>query len=88
MKTVRWARNSDLPGTQLIRYSMSLKGVACAIVGLDSLAHLEENAAMTHNFEPMDTDMMGQMSDFVREELAAIAPAPWTRPGYDDCVSS
>lgn len=88
MKTVRWARNSDLPGAQLIRYSMSLKGVACAIVGLDSLAHLEENVAMTHNFEPMDTDMMGQMSDFVREELAAIAPAPWTRPGYDDCVSS
>ena len=88
MKTVRWARNSDLPGTQLIRYSMSLDGVACAIVGLDSLAHLEENAAMTHNFEPMDTDLMGQMSDFVREELAALEPAPWNRPGYDDSVKA
>jgi aryl-alcohol dehydrogenase-like predicted oxidoreductase len=88
MKTVRWARNSDLPGTQLIRYSMSLKGVACAIVGLDSLAHLEENSAMAHNFEPMDADMMGQMSEFVREELATLDPAPWNRPGYDDCVKA
>jgi aryl-alcohol dehydrogenase-like predicted oxidoreductase len=88
MKTVRWARNSDLPGTQLIRYSMSLKGVACAIVGLDSLAHLDENAAMAHKFEPMDPDLMGQMSDFVREELASLEAAPWTRPGYNDSVPS
>lgn len=88
MKTVRWARNSDLPGTQLIRYSMSLKGVACAIVGLDSLAHLDENAAMAHKFEPMDPDLMGQMTNFVREELATLEAAPWTRPGYNDAVTS
>lgn len=88
MKTVRWARNSDLPGTQLIRYSMSLEGVACAIVGLDSMAHLDENAAMAHKFVPMDTELMGQVSDFVREELAALEAPPWTRPGYEDAVVS
>jgi predicted aldo/keto reductase-like oxidoreductase len=86
MKTVRWARNSDLPGPQLIRYGMSLPGVATAIVGLDSIAHLDENAAMARQFEPMSAALRREMSDFVRAEIAALGPAPWERPGYEDGV--
>ena len=84
MKTVRWARNADLPGPQLIRYAMSLEGISTAIVGLDSMAHLEENVAMTCRFEPMDKGLMAEMSQFVRNELANLGEPPWKRPGYVD----
>ncbi len=86
MKTVRWARNSDLPGPQLVRYGMSLEGVASAIVGLDSLAHLEENADMASDFEPMAADLRSEMSEYVRGRLADLGSAPWENPGYDDRV--
>ena len=88
MKTVRWARNSDLPGPQLIRYAMSLKGISTAIVGLDSLAHLDENAAMARQFEPMSASLRSEMTDFVRAEIASLGPAPWERHGYEDGVLS
>lgn len=84
MKAVKWARNSDLPGPQLIRYSMSLEGVACTIVGLDSVAHLEENVAMASQFEPMSPALMTEMTEFVRGELANLGPPPWKQPGYND----
>lgn len=86
MKTVRWARNSDLPGPQLVRYGMSLEGVCSTIVGLDSIAHLQENALMASNFTPLSHDLMADMSNFVRDELAVLEGAPWTRPGYEDQV--
>jgi hypothetical protein len=88
MKTIRHARNSDLPGPQLIRYGMSLEGVSSVIVGLDSLAHLQENVAMAANFTPLTRDMLADLSAFVRRELAVAGPAPWTRPGYTDCVTA
>jgi aryl-alcohol dehydrogenase-like predicted oxidoreductase len=86
MKTVRWARNADLPGPQLIRYAMSLEGITTAIVGLDSLAHLDENVAMARSFEPMSKELMADMSDYVRRELAALGDAPWKQPGYEDGI--
>jgi len=86
MKTVRWARNSDLPGTQLVRYGMSVPGICSTIVGLDSMAHLQENVQMASRFEPMDTELRADLSEFVRGELAALEPAPWNRPGYEDQV--
>ncbi|MEX0330217.1 MAG: aldo/keto reductase [Puniceicoccaceae bacterium] len=88
MKTVRWARNSDLPGPQLIRYGISVEGVACAIVGLDSMAHLDENAAMASTFEPMSKDLMAEMSQYVRGELASLGEPPWKRPGYEDGMTA
>lgn len=84
MKTVKWARNTDLPGPQLIRYSLSLEGVACSIVGLDTVDHLDANVAMASTFTPMPTDMMAEMSTFAREQLALLGPAPWERAGYVD----
>jgi len=84
MKTVRWARNSDLPGTQLVRYALSLDGITTAVVGLDSIAHLDENAAMTTGFTPLSQELLAEMRGIVRDSVASIGPAPWQRPGYQD----
>lgn len=83
MKTVRQARNSDLIGADLIRYGLSLEGVASVIVGLDTLAHLEENIQMASNFQPLDLAARGTMHDVVRTCLAGMV-APWDVPGYRD----
>ncbi|NIP17278.1 MAG: aldo/keto reductase [Xanthomonadales bacterium] len=84
MKAIRRARDTDWPALQLIRYPMSLPGIATTIVGLDSIAHLDENAAMASAFEPMDAAEMAEMSRLIRSELAGLGPAPWDRPGYRD----
>ena len=86
MKTNRHARNSDLPGVQLVRYALSLDGVSTAVVGLDSMAHLDENAAMCASFSPMTKDEMATLSTQARGDLAALGPAPWERKGYEDQV--
>jgi len=83
MKTVRRARDADLRGTDLIRYAMSLPGIATTIVGLDTMAHLEENAAMATNFVPLSREERLAMHRLVTPRLAGI-PAPWERPGYED----
>lgn len=86
MKTVRRARETDWPAPQLIRYAMSLQGVTTTIVGLDSIAHLDENVAMASNFTPLTAEQMAEMSHIVQGELAGLGPAPWDRPGYQDGV--
>lgn len=86
MKCVRHARDADLKGSDLIRYSLSLDGVHTAIVGLDTVAHLKENAAMAANFKPMDPVAKAKMTQDVQLALAGH-PAPWDRPGYEDAVA-
>lgn len=86
MKCVRHARDADLKGSDLIRYSLSLEGVHTAIVGLDTLAHLNENVAMASTFQPLDATARKRMSDHVQLALAGH-PAPWDRPGYEDAVA-
>ena len=86
MKSVRRARETDWPAPQLIRYAMSLPGIATTIVGLDSIAHLDENVAMAANFEPLTSTQMAEMSRIVKSELAGLGDAPWDRPGYQDGV--
>lgn len=85
MKCVRHARDADLKGSDLIRYGLSLDGVDTAIVGLDTLGHLNENVVMASNFEPMDLAAREEMSQHVQTALAGH-PAPWERPGYEDKV--
>jgi len=86
MKCVRHARDADLKGSDLIRYSLSLPGVHTAIVGLDTDAHLQENAAMASGFKPMDAQARRETSEFVQIALAGH-PAPWERPSYNDRVA-
>ena len=83
MKTVRHARGADLRGSDLIRYALSLEGVHCAIVGLDSLAHLEENVAMATGFKFMPENERAELSQTANRILAGITE-PWKRPGYQD----
>ncbi|MBN2450376.1 MAG: aldo/keto reductase [Lentisphaeria bacterium] len=83
MKTVRMAKQSDLKGTDLIRYAMSLDGVATTIVGLDGQALLDENAAMAAAFTPLGPGKRAQMTIEVRKALAGLT-APWDTPGYMD----
>lgn len=86
MKSVRRARETDWPVQQLIRYAMSLPGISTTIVGLDSIAHLDENAVMASAFEPMTTAELAEMSSIVKRELAGLGAAPWDRPDYQDGV--
>lgn len=83
MKTVRQARDTDLKGSDLIRYALSLPGVHLANVGLDSLAHLNENVAMASNFKPLDKKTRTAMTLHAQRALAGLT-APWDRPGYRD----
>ena len=55
MKTIRYGRQAKLPATELLRYSLSLNGVHAAIVGLDSLNHLNEDAAVATGFRAIKT---------------------------------
>jgi aryl-alcohol dehydrogenase-like predicted oxidoreductase len=86
MKSVRRARETDWPAPQLIRYAMSLPGISSTIVGLDSVAHLDENAAMASSFEPLTGEQLVEMSQIVKHDLAGLGAAPWDRPGYQDGV--
>ena len=83
MKTIRFARESGLPAKELLRYALSLEGVTSAIVGLDSLRHLEENAAVARNFKPMTAARRESLSKIANTALP-LALAPWDRAGYFD----
>ena len=55
------------------------------IVGLDTIAHLDENAAMAAGFKPLKSR---QRAAITREVQLALGnyPAPWDMPGYSDGV--
>jgi len=83
MKTVRRARNADLKGTDLIRYALGLEGIHTAIVGLDTLAHLNDNADMATNFKPLTDEKKAWLQQEASKALADV-PTPWEQPGYQD----
>ena len=86
MKTIRYAREADLPARELLRYALSLDGVNTAIVGLDSLAHLNENAGVASSFKPMKEARRAELCESAGIALAGI-PAPWDGAGYIDGVA-
>lgn len=83
MKTVRQARNADLRGSDLIRYALSLDGVHSTIVGLDTMAHLNENIEMATNFKHLPSEERAQLHRDATIALKGI-PTPWEQPGYQD----
>ncbi|MDX9981725.1 MAG: aldo/keto reductase [Lentisphaeria bacterium] len=83
MKALRRDRQSDLKGTDLVRYPMSLPGIHTTLVGLDSLEHLEMNAAMASQFTPLGQRQRAAISREVQQTLGSY-PAPWNMPGYRD----
>jgi uncharacterized protein len=86
MKTIRFARQANLPAKEFLRYALSLDGVQTAIVGLDSLEHLNENASVASNFRPMKQSRRDELYQGASRALAGMV-APWDRPGYlDGCI--
>ena len=83
MKTIRYARQANLSPSELLRYALSLDGVHTVIVGLDTLAHLNENATVTSGFNPIKQSRRDDISRSASHALARMA-APWDSPGYLD----
>ena len=83
MKTIRYGRQAKLPATELLRYALSLNGVHTAIVGLDSLNHLNEDAAVATGFRAMKTAERFEFRLNVSTALAGVV-VPWEEPGYVD----
>jgi hypothetical protein len=54
-----------------------------AIVGLDGLGHLNENAAVASSFTPMNQARREDLYQSASNALAGVLP-PWDRPGYFD----
>jgi uncharacterized protein len=83
MKAIRYGRQANLPARELLRYALSLNGVHAAIVGLDSQAHLNENASIASSFKPMKEADRAELHGRTGRALAGIL-APWDHPGYVD----
>lgn len=85
MKMVRQARNADLRGPDLVRYPLGLDGIHCAVVGVDTEAHLLENARMATGFKPLTPEESARLTQQANTLLAGEIP-PWERAGYRDGV--
>jgi predicted aldo/keto reductase-like oxidoreductase len=83
MKTIRYGRRANLPPPDLLRYALSLNGVHTAIVGLDSLNHLDEDAAVATGFRAMKAANRYEFHQNAKRALVGLA-APWEMPGYVD----
>jgi len=83
MKAIRYGRQAKLPATELLRYALSLNGVHAAIVGLDSLNHLSEDAAVTTGFRGMKAADQIEFHRNTTRVLASVA-LPWEQRGYVD----
>jgi aryl-alcohol dehydrogenase-like predicted oxidoreductase len=83
MKTIRYARAAKLPPSELLRYALSLNGVDTAIVGLDSIDHLNANALVATEFKAMNTVNRLEFDQNAKQALAGVE-APWDQPGYTD----
>lgn len=83
MKTVAfgWRTGHKIP--ELIRYALSLDGVAAAVIGLESQFQLDQNAAVATGFEPLPKGERSALNRAMGQALAGQVP-PWEREGYED----
>ncbi|MDF7799746.1 aldo/keto reductase [Pontiellaceae bacterium B1224] len=84
MKSVRHVRNSDQNPTELMRYAMSLPGVCTTIIGTGEVAHVDANAKLATNFQPLDKKQRSDFSKMVAMSIPSGLPQPWDLPGYTD----
>jgi predicted aldo/keto reductase-like oxidoreductase len=83
MKAIRYGRQAKLSATELLRYTLSLDGVHTVVVGLDSLNHLNQDAAVASNFKPMKQADRFEFYQNAGSALAGVL-APWDRADYVD----
>jgi predicted aldo/keto reductase-like oxidoreductase len=83
MKAIRYGRQAKLSATELLRYTLSLDGVHTVVVGLDSISHLNEDAAAASNFKPMKQADRFELYQNAGSALAGVL-APWDRADYVD----
>ncbi|MDH7568059.1 MAG: aldo/keto reductase [Armatimonadota bacterium] len=69
------------PAASLIRYTMSLPGVAVTIVGPGSLENLRQNIALAQNFRPMNEAERRRLVAHLGGGLQNVA---YLQPGYRD----
>jgi predicted aldo/keto reductase-like oxidoreductase len=68
---------------QLIRFSLSLKHVSLAVIGMDSIDIMQNNVELAKAFKPMIPEEMEQMSGILKPFFNSHN-LPWMRPGYED----
>jgi len=83
MKAIRYGRQAKLSATELLRYTLSLDGVHTVVVGLDSLGHLNEDAAAASNFKPMKQADRFELYQNAGSALVGVL-VPWDRADYVD----
>jgi len=62
MKVFAQDRIPEASASELVRYAMSLP-VACAVIGMPKLEHLEENLRLAKSFRPMPAAEMKQLAE-------------------------
>lgn len=85
MKLFRQAQGSQLKGSDLARYALSLEGICVANIGLDSVEHLDQNAAMASSFQRMTALEREQVHRRTMLALGEATP-PWLQYGYQDGI--
>ena len=83
MKAIRYGRQAKLSATELLRYTLSLDGIHTVVVGLDSLSHLNEDAAAASNFKRMKQADRFELYQNAGSALAGVL-VPWDRADYVD----
>jgi hypothetical protein len=55
-----------LTPTEALSYAMSVPGVSTTISGMDSMAVLDQNLQILHDFQPLNEEQMGQLREHAR----------------------
>lgn len=86
IKVIRPREKSDaVTPEELIRYAWGLPHVATAVIGMDSVAVLDEDIALAKAFRPLDAGRAAEVRG-VLDGVFAAGDLSYMRPGYHDGV--
>ena len=86
IKVVRPREKSNaVTPEELIRYAWGLPHVVTAVIGMDSLAVLDEDIALAKAYRPLDADRAAGVRG-VLDEVFGRGDLPWMQAGYHDGV--